>query len=215
MELEHAESESEQPDRPRRQPKPETLGSVIIEKWPEKLAKPERIGRVLMSAEDKPKLPPGQTVETMGRAQLLQLSEEIRIDGSSLRQIYETHLIGERGLRRLVAEYMHDGDLKQALRQEIVERERDFERDPAMRLIKDDIANTSADSEANLESLLAKADLATEQSTEEAAFFKARARFEAAELVQHKKRRRTVDVSLAAIISILILLIILLLVRRH
>ena len=55
------------------------------------------------------------------------------IDGSSLRQIYETRLVGERGLRRLVAEHLRGGDLKRAFRREITEREIDFERDPAMR----------------------------------------------------------------------------------
>lgn len=219
MELEHTETGPDRADKQRRhQHQPETLGSVVIEKWPERAhGKPERIGRMLMSAEDKPQLPAGKTVETLSRSQLLQLSEEIMIDGSSLRQIYETHLIGERGLRHLVAEYVHDGDLKQALRQEIIERERDFERDPAMRHLAEDVdlSDVSMNSKTTLEELLSKADLATEQSSEETAFFKARARFEAKELVQHRQRRRAIDVVLAAIISLLVLLIILLIIQRH
>jgi hypothetical protein len=72
-------------------------------------------------------------VMTMNRSELLLLSEKIVVDGASLRQVYETHLVGERGLRRLVSEYLQGRDIKKALRRELIEREIDFERDPALR----------------------------------------------------------------------------------
>lgn len=75
----------------------------------------------------------GQYVETMSSEELLDLAEKIHINGDNLRHIYETHLIGERGLHRLIEEYKKGGDLQEALRREMLERERDFERDPAMR----------------------------------------------------------------------------------
>jgi hypothetical protein len=212
MEIEH--TGSVQPENlGKSKCQPETVGSVAIER---RSAKPERIGHMLMTAESKPKRLTDKKVETMNRPDLLKLSNEIMIDGSSLRQIYETHLIGERGLRRLVAEYMRDGDLKQALRLEIVERERDFERDPAMRHLSDEIELTGdhVQSRTTLEQLLTKADLASEQASRETAFFKARARFETQELLQHKRRRRVMDISLAAVIALLLLLIIILVLRR-
>jgi hypothetical protein len=122
---------------------------------------PEHIGHVLVSSSEvnpalEPSKPPAEAVKptkeeskvasdkgagpamekplsSLSRAELLNLSEQIQVDGSSLRQIYETHLVGERGLRRLVAEHLQGGDIKKALRQEIVEREIDFERDPVLR----------------------------------------------------------------------------------
>ena len=209
MELEHADFKRE---KTKLAPHPERLGSFAIEKPPAD-RKPERIGHVLVTTEPGPERVSARRIETMNREQLLKLSEEIILDGSSMRQIYETHLIGERGLRHLVAEYMRDGDLKLALRQEILERERDFERDPALRHLADD--DGPLQSKVTLEELLSKADMTADQQREETAFFKARARFEAEELLQHKQRRRVVDITLAAIISILLLLIILLFVSRR
>lgn len=194
---------------------------------------PEKIGHMLMSAEasarsgEKSKsvnLPTelaGQRVETLNRADLMSLSEKIVIDGSNLRQIYETHLIGERGLRRLVAEYLHGGDLKQALRGEVIERERDFERDPAVRdMIPDQTVSGSNDAgstnsaKAALDELLEKAEASSGGMSEEAAFFKARAQYEAKELHQHKQHRRTMDVGVVAIILILLILVVVLFLTR-
>lgn len=108
----------------------------------------EHIGHVLMNAEsakrdsqapkaerakEKIHLPPNKRIETLSRPELLAMSEQIAVEGSTLRNVYETHLIGEQALRRLVAEYMHDGDVAKALQREIVEHEIDFERDPALR----------------------------------------------------------------------------------
>jgi hypothetical protein len=211
MELDHADFKREKAEKAEHHP--ERLGSFAVEK-PVADRKPERIGHMLVTSEPGPERISTKRIETMSRSQLLELSEEIKLDGSSLRQIYETHLIGERGLRHLVAEFMRGGDLKQALREEILERERDFERDPALRHMPDG-ANMPLQSRVTLEQLLSKADLDADQQREETAFFKARAQFEAEELLQHKQRRRIIDISLAAIISILLLLIILLFVSRR
>ena len=43
------------------------------------------------------------------------------------------HLIGEKGLRRVVAEYLRGGDFMKALKRELLEKEKDFERDPKLR----------------------------------------------------------------------------------
>jgi hypothetical protein len=199
-------------------------------------APPERIGHMLMSAEAKPGSSGGkpaleksagdslpmemgsQRAETLSRAELMTLSERIIIDGSNLHQIYETHLIGERGLRRLVAEYLRGGDLKQALRFEVVERERDFERDPVMRDLKPqpELSSTvsASNHQAALDKLLEQADISSEDRGEEAAFFKARARFEAREHHQHKQRRRSMDIGLGAVILVLIILVVALFLTR-
>lgn len=218
MEKEQAELSTEHIEKRLQKSKhSEALGVVAIEK--EQARSPldhfEKIGHVLMSDEPERKPLAEKRVETLNRVQLLELSEKIIIDGTSLRKIYETHLIGERGMRHIVAEYMKDGDLKQALRQEIIERERDFERDPAMRHLIDQSADAANPERAKqaLEELLAKTEIASDNRREETAFFKARAHFEAKELTQHKQQRRLLDIALGAIILILLILVILLLMR--
>jgi hypothetical protein len=231
-----AATEKDKSDKETR--KPEDLGALamISERVAELSARFEKpaasghVGAAALLAEAKPgnasetsRESKAETkavnVETMSRAELLSLSEKAMIDGSSLRQIYETHLIGEHGLRRLVAEYLRDGDLKKALRREIIERQIDFERDPAIR----DIAvypnplstsTTTDNGRAALDKLLKRTDLSADTRSEEAAFFKARALYEANELLQHKQRRRVADISVAAVITILLALLLVLYMSR-
>lgn len=101
--------------------------------------KTEVIGRVLIDAE-LPERPIGHRDElagisahTMKRQELLKIASAIKVEGSSLKQIYETHLVGEKGLRRIIAEYLRGGDFRKALKRELMEREKDFERDPKLR----------------------------------------------------------------------------------
>lgn len=108
---------------------------------------PERIGQVLVAASASGETiqsgkQPGSKLEvndarrqaeTMARTELLSLSEKIVVDGTSLRNIYETQLISEKGLRRLVAEHLRGGNLARALKRELIERQIDFERDPVLR----------------------------------------------------------------------------------
>lgn len=193
---------------------------------------PEHIGHMLVTAEaksgersGKPERPKDteellarplteKRVETLNRAELLSLSEKIIVDGSSLRQIYETHLIGERGLRRLVGEHLRGGDLKKALRREVIEREIDFERDPAMRDLAAQAPVGTGGSKATLNDLLQKASLSVVDTTEEVAFFKARARYEATQEEQHEQQRRLIDISLVSAIVVLITAVIFLYLRK-
>ena len=103
---------------------------------------PERIGKVLVKAEaekSKPRIematlkPIDRHIETISRADLLDLSSKTLVDGSTLRKVYETSLITENGLRRVLIEHLRGGDIKRALKRELVEREKDFERDPNIR----------------------------------------------------------------------------------
>ncbi len=177
---------------------------------------PEHIGHMLIDAESRDRLEQaprqytGQRVGTLNRAELFHMSDSILVDGNSLRQIYESHLIGERGLRRLVAEYLRSGDLRKALRQEVVEREIDFERDPVLR----DMAPAehqqavAAGNTVALNKLLENVEIEGADGSEEAAFFKARAHYEVLQLQQHKKQRRAIDASIAITIVILIALVI-------
>lgn len=198
----------------------------------------EHIGHVLITAaEAPPKINPApelarakqpeqvsrqateRQVETLSRAELLAISEKIIIDGSSLKQIYDTHLIGERGLRRLVAEHLHGGDVKKILRREIVEHEIDFERDPAVRDAAADAVsaplNTTATGKATLDKLVRQASVGFGDNNPAAAYYKARAAYEAQEQAEEKSRRRLVDVGLVAVITALTLAVVILFLTRH
>ncbi len=197
---------------------------------------PEHIGHMLMAAEARStfetekakteagsekktettsKQVEGKKIETLNRADLLKLSETINVEGSSLRQIYETHLVGERGLRRLVIEHLRGGDLKRALRQEIVEREIDFERDPALRDMAVAMPTTgSYGGKTELNKLLEQANVKLSDTSEEAAFFKARAVYEAQQYQAHQKYRKLTDSALVTVIVILIGLLVFLVMTR-
>ena len=186
---------------------------------------PEHIGHMLMTAESAAKKPERKAdnqaaekpinerqVASLNRNDLLRISEKIQVEGSTLRKIYETHLIGERGLRRLIAEHLRGGDLSKALRREITEREIDFERDPAMR----DIAPTDAGQsgpaptgggQAALNRMVEKA-AASLPASEELAFHKARADFESDQLHKHQQRRRAVDITFVTVIAGLLVAVI-------
>jgi hypothetical protein len=155
-------------------------------------------------------------VETMNRTELLNLSEKIVVEGSSLRQIYETHLLGERGLRRLVAEHLQGGDLKKALRREIVEREIDFERDPMMRdrAVSDGNATATSGGSVALKQMIEQAVGGVSSDNEEAAFHKAKADYEIQQQAVAHKQRRLVDISLTAAITLLVAAIIVLYLMR-
>ena len=230
-------SDDKESGRPKKHRAPEDLGALAIvsgqeikadRRPPEKPLATGHVGAAALLAEAKPARSgkpqaeaaiAGQNVETIPRAVLLTLSEQVIIDGSSLRQIYETHLVGEQGLRRLMAEHIHGGDLKKALRREIVERQIDFERDPAVRDVTMPIQlSASSGSTDNgkeaLEKLLKQTDLAMETRSEETAFFKARAIYEASQLQQHKRQRRAIDISVAVLILILLALVVALYMGR-
>jgi hypothetical protein len=211
------------------QPAPEQIGHMLLaaEATPAKSAEQQQksaseftrpAGRTAekgTKAIEQPavvKLAVGKHVETLNRAELLSMSERIVVDGSSLRQIYESHLISERGLRRLVAEHLGGGDLKKALRQEVVEREIDFERDPAMRDMAHQAAIPSGGGKTVLDNLLQKAASSLPAGEEEAAFFKARDHYAALQTQQHQKRR-FIDIGLAAVIATLLALVLFLVLR--
>lgn len=209
-------------ETPEPQAKPEHIGHVIVdaESKPhkEKTAevKPESIPEDLKNLESDPLA--DRKLETLNRTELLALSERIIIDGSSLRQIFETHLIGERGLRRIIREHLRGGDLKKALQMEIVEREIDFERDPVVRDIPPAAYSAEQNSapvpqDIHLNNLVQKASAQISGNSEEEAFIRAKAAYEAEQIDQMQRSRRMIDISFVVVISGLLLMVIYLLLR--
>lgn len=187
-------------------PKAERIGQMLVTAQSSERAK--AIEKPTEKTKPKPEKAPeknDKTVATMNRTELLELSDKIIIDGTSLRQIYETKLVGERGLRRLIVEHLQGGDVHKLLRQEITEREIDFERDPAIR----DQAVSSATlsggkaTSPKLDKLLEKAAVTVADSQEQAAFYRARAQYQQQQHDANSKRRRAMDITLATVIATL------------
>ena len=199
---------------------------------------PEHIGRMLVTAEahqehreaprtpftpEKARLRPGTRVETLSRAELLTFSELIAVETTSLRNVYETHLIGEHALRRLIAEYLQGHDIHEALQREILEHEIDFERDPALRdntiTADDERGDTTpliAPGKDALNQLLQKAQSVIGFSdSDEFNYAQDRAHGNHQRPVPVRPQRRPVDVIMAITIVLLIILVLVLLFGRH
>jgi hypothetical protein len=187
---------------------PEHIGHVLVDVEAKDAGSVARAEKT--AAEIKAKNINKETL-TMSRQELLAVSEKIRVEGTSLRQIYETRLVGERGLRRLVAEHLRGGDVKRQLRNEIVEREIDFERDP---LLRDRASSEEGMGSSTLKELLEKAGANQTGESEEIAFYRARAAFESEEQDRQKQQRRVLDVGMITSIVVLAIIIVLLLFER-
>jgi hypothetical protein len=197
-------------------------------------APPERIGHVLVAAEmldSKPIIRAEQQqtteatttkdfrsverqVETLSRNELLTLSEKVIVEGSTLRQVYETQLISERGLRRLITEYLRGGDVLKAFRRELVEREIDFERDPKLRdKVRQGLRGGGAS--PTLHKLLEQAGVAPiDESRQSIAEARAQQLYEAKQQAKQKSHRKVMDVSLITIIAVLFAIIIVLAIHK-
>jgi len=72
-------------------------------------------------------------VAVLSKNELVKIAENIKIDGTTLRKIFESHLISEKGLRRVISTFLRGGNIKRALNREILQRQIDFEKDPVLR----------------------------------------------------------------------------------
>jgi hypothetical protein len=194
-------------------PSPERIGHVIVAAQEKPAERGERVEKPEKSEKPEPK-PIDKHIETMGRAELLELSQAATVENTTLRQVYETHLVGEQGLRRLMSEYVRGGDVQEALREELLEHEIDFERDPMLRDRPRDMVSGGASASESLEHLLKKANVLNgAEAKEELAVLKARQAHQETQRHEQQKHRRVLDVSMVAAITILFVLVVMLLMR--
>lgn len=187
---------------------------------------PERIGHVVMIANanrETPRAPKPvrpdivtarKQAESLSRDELLSISETITVEGTSLRKVYETQLVSEKGLRRLVAEHLRGGNITRALQTEIVEHEIDFERDPILR-DKAHASGSDAAGKAALAAMLVSAGVSTADESQTIGPTPrdnpAAATKQSAD--QPASQTSLVDASLVTLISLLTLAIIAILLR--
>lgn len=65
--------------------------------------------------------------------QLIEKSAKIKIGETNLRRVWESRLVDEKGLKRLIAEHEAGRDIRRALASEFLAKELRFERDPYLR----------------------------------------------------------------------------------
>lgn len=192
-------------------------------------ARASRTAEVNMNVEAASKGPlTDRRLETLTHDELLKLAAEIHIDGDSVRYLYEAHLIGERGLRRLVMEHQKGGDLHKVLGEVLTDREKDFERDPAMRDAADPNAAPSSlpvsgTGSMSLDDILPPAAAPSPVGTaaltaaagtdEQAAFQEARTKYEAA-TQQRARSRLLIDTVFFGLIGLLALVVAIIYITR-
>jgi hypothetical protein len=179
------------------------------------------------SAPEKIELPSDKRIETLSRSELLSLSQQIIVESASLRDVYETHLIGEQALRRLIAEYLHGGDIQKALQREILEHEIDFERDPALRDMavpadedNDDSRKVAAPAKETLNQLLQKAGAGIFGSDEELTYHHNHDHMGTDHKPQqstqrYQRQRQSIDIIMWGTIVVLVILVIALFFWHH
>lgn len=91
----------------------------------------KRIGKAIIQAESqkdnsKKNKKPSIDANKLVREDLMQMAANIEVNDSTLLKIYETKLINEKGLRRLVNLYLSDEDIRPALREEIIDETSHF-----------------------------------------------------------------------------------------
>lgn len=85
------------------------------------------------TAENNQQVQAEVKAQTMSREELIKVASKIEVDEVKLSAMFSNGLLGEKGLRRVVAEYLKGGNIKKILSKELIEREIDFERDPVFR----------------------------------------------------------------------------------
>ena len=76
---------------------------------------------------------PAAVERQLGKRELLKVAKDIKIDGISLKEIYNANRLDDEGLRATVNAYLRGGDVRQRLAQEVALKEQSFEWDPVLR----------------------------------------------------------------------------------
>lgn len=164
------------------------------------------------AVEIAPELTADVHVETMRRQDLLELAEKVHVEGTTLRRVFETHLISEKGLRRVLAEHLRGGDVIKALNMEMTEHQIDFERDP---ILRDMPQAASVATQPTLDELLQNANIPTNyEQVHRQATLQAQSEYHEHKARSTGKLKRTADAAMIGIILVLIALIVTIVIQR-
>lgn len=113
-------------------------------------AKPEKRAE---AAKPKPEV----KARDLPLRQVLDISETIVVGSTTIRRVFETNLIEEAGLRRIVHEHLQGGDVRKILTEELMIKELSYERDPLMNARPDENGRTSSGAPATVGGAVATA----------------------------------------------------------
>jgi hypothetical protein len=117
-----------------REPLLKGLGALAEQNPPEEERQPvPKISRAPEVSHESFSKSKNTVSDTMSHEELLEASEKIVVGATTLRQVFETHLISERGLRQAVNEYRRSGDIRRLLAEELLIKELGYELDPQLR----------------------------------------------------------------------------------
>lgn len=84
----------------------------------------------------------------MGRNELLEVGESIRVEGVSVTEMYRAERIDEEGLKRIIVEFLRGERIEKIISEEVLRQQMRFERDPQLRQIPvNALQNTSTRSQ--------------------------------------------------------------------
>jgi len=83
-------------------------------------------------------------------AEYLNLAQKIKAESINLKQLYINKKISINGLKRVVQEYLRTGDISQYLQMELIERQKDFEKDPLFRDVRKTMQELKVDHQKEL-----------------------------------------------------------------
>lgn len=169
----------------------------------------EQLGHAVVSAEQKSSKNREQyTRDNAKKVDLLVRSANIEVVGATLRQIFEDKQISEQALERLIVAYEQGKDIESLLKQEIAEKEKNYERDPQLRGRRPSLKRSIG----TLDELLQKLE-PTKVSRGDARHLE-QAKYEVSRLKHRAHRRRQADVVLGTVIVALSAAVIILLLTR-
>lgn len=94
--------------------------------------RPER-GRGQGPEKSRPVIDFNKKVEAYSTEELKEAAENIKIDNTTLKELYDDGRLDEKAVRRVMTEFIEGGSVRAAVSRELLQKELKFERDPKMR----------------------------------------------------------------------------------
>jgi hypothetical protein len=113
---------------------PERFGRMAVESPAVVLSSAANLGRAEFGIESsKNTVITDKKVAAYTEPELKQAAEKIRIDGTTLKEMWDRGQLNERSVKRVMAEFVEGRSVRAAINQELLDEELRYERDPKLR----------------------------------------------------------------------------------